>query len=186
MADLNLDILVLPTYNTKSMSIADSSTYPTTPVSGPTIEITPPGFDKVSLPFNRNNLTIYTSRTLGLTDVGVPLADLPDGVYTIRYSVAPASLYFVEKSIMRVDQLQEEFDEAFMRLDMMECDRALKLQAKVNLTTIYFFIQGAIAAANNCAVYEATKLYRQASKMLSNFTGNNCGGSGTNYISNIT
>jgi hypothetical protein len=179
MADLRLDFLVLPTYDSKTLGIADASTYPTTPVYSPTIEISVPGFDKVSLPFNRNDFTVYTSAILGITEVGDPILPLPDGVYIIRYSVSPAYINYVEKSIMRVEQLQEKFDEAFMHLDMMECDKAIKAQAKVDLNTIYFFIQGSIAAANNCAINEANKLYVTAGKMLTNFINNNCGCSGT-------
>ena len=74
---------------------------------------------------------------------------------------------------------------AFMRLDMMECDRAIKTQSKVDLNTIYFFINGAIAAANNCATDTANKLYNQASIMLNNFVRNNCGCSGNNYVINF-
>lgn len=184
---LQLDILVVPTYNTLTLGIADASIYPTNPpvVSSPTIEITVPGFDVVSLPFNVNDFNIFNSLSLGLTTFGQPLLPLPDGVYKLRYTVAPAYENFVEKTIIRVEQLQEKFDEAFMKLDMMECDRAIKTQQKVNLNTIYFFIQGAIAAANNCAVAEANKLYNQANMMLNNFIKNNCGCSGTNYVLNF-
>jgi len=187
MADLKLDILVIPTYNTKTLGIADASIYPTDPpnVSAPTIEITIPNFAKISLPFSVDNFTVYTSSTLGLTSIGEPDLPLPDGVYFLRYSIAPAYINFVEKSIVRVDRLQEKFDEAFMKLDMMECDRAIKAQAKVDLNTIYFFIQGAIAAANNCAVTEATKLYKQADRMLDNFMNNDCGCTGNNYVVNF-
>lgn len=186
MTDLKLDILVIPTYNTKTLGIADASVYPNDPpvVSAPTIEITIPGFAKIVLPFNVNSFTVYTSSTLGLTAVGDDDLPLPDGVYYLKYSIAPAYLNYVEKSIVRVDRLQEKFDEAFMKTDMMECDRAIRTQTKVDLNTIYFFIQGAIAAANNCAVDEANKLYLQADKMLTSFINNGCGCSGTNYLLN--
>ena len=72
-----------------------------------------------------------------------------------------------------------------MKLDMMECDKAIKTQSKVDLNTIYFFINGAIAAANNCALDTATKLYDQAQKMLNNFVKNNCNCSGNNYVINF-
>ena len=187
MPTLKLDIVVLPTYSTLTLGIADASIYPTDPpnVSSPTIEITIPGFAKIVLPFTPNSFTVYTSSTLGLTQVGTPDLPLPDGVYFLRYSVSPAYENFVEKSIMRVERLQEKFDEAFMKLDMMECDRAIKTQAKVDLNTIYFFIQGAIAAANNCAIDEANKLYIQANRMLDNFIRTNCGCSGNNYLINF-
>ena len=187
MPDLKLDILVIPTYNTLTLGIADASTYPTNPpsVSSPTIEITVPGFGLVSLPFSVNDFNIFTSVSLGLSPIGEPAIPLPDGVYKLKYSVTPAYENFVEKTIIRVEVLQEKFDEAFMKLDMMECDRAIKTQQKVDLNTVYFFIQGAIAAANNCAVAEANKLYNQANMMLNNFIKNNCGCGGNNYVLNF-
>jgi len=186
MADLKLDILVIPLYDKLVLGIADASTYPASPaVSSPTIEITIPGFDKVVLPFNKDDFNVFNSTSLGLTAVEDPLLPLPDGVYTLRYSVTPAYKNFVQKTIMRVEQLQERFDEAFMKLDMMQCDMAIKTQQKVELNSIYFFIQGAIAAANNCAIEASNRLYNQASKMLNNFMRNGCRCSGNNYITNF-
>lgn len=176
MADPTLNVLVVPTYNTFTLGVVDASVYPTGfVIQSPTLLITPPGFDAVSLPFIPNELTIYNSTTLGITELTDELLPIPDGVYYFTYSVAPAYLYSVQKSIMRVDRLQERFDEAFMKLDMMECDQAIKAQAKVDLNTIYFFIQGSIAAANNCAILQSSKLYEAAYKMLSHFIANNCG-----------
>jgi hypothetical protein len=186
MADLKLDFLVIPTYNVQTLGIADASTYPASPpVSAPTIEIDVPGFGLVSLPFNINDFNIYTSASLGITSVGDPLLPLPDGVYYIKYSVAPAYQNFVQKTIMRVDQLQEKFDSAFMKLDMMECDAAIRKQQMVDLNSIYYFIQGSIAAANNCAVDTANKLYNQANKMLNQFIANKCNCYGNNYVNNF-
>jgi hypothetical protein len=186
MADLKLDILVIPLYDKLLLGIADASTYPTSPaVSSPTIEISVPGFDKVILPFNKNDFNIFNSASLGLTAVEDPLLPIPDGIYTIRYSVTPAYKNFVQKTTLRIDQLQERFDEAFMKLDMMECDMAIKTQQKVELNSIYFFIQGAIAAANNCATDAANRLYNQANNMLNNFIRRGCNCSGNNYITNF-
>lgn len=186
MADLKLDIIVVPTYNVLNLAVMDASVYPDNPplVSGATIDIDVPGFGLVSLPFIIEELNIFTSSNLGISAVGVS-EPLPDGIYHLKYSIAPSTVNFVEKTIMRVDLLQQKFDEAFMTLDMMECDRAIKTQSKVDLTTINFFIQGAIAAANNCAEVEANKLYTQADKMLNNFIKNNCGCSGNNYQINF-
>lgn len=184
---MTLDILVIPTYNTLTLGVADASIYDTDPpvVTSPTIEITMPGFAPVSLPFNVNDFNIFNSASLGLSVVGSPLIPLPDGIYTLTYSVAPAYENFVTKNIIRVEQLQEKFDNAFMKLDMMECDLAIKTQAKVDLNSVYYMIQGAIAAANNCAIDTSNKLYIQANKMLNNFIKTNCGCSGNNYINNF-
>jgi len=183
---LTLDILVLPTYNKLTLGIADASTYPTSPaVQSPTLVVGVPGFEDVSIPFNINDFNIINSATLGLSEVGGELVPLPDGVYTLNYSVTPAYSNYVNKTIIRVEQLQERFDNAFMQLDMMECDMAIKKQDKVDLSSIYFLIQGSIAAANNCAVDTSNKLYNQASKMLNNFMKNGCRCSGNNYIINF-
>lgn len=186
MPTLNLNILVVPTYNVNTLNVVDASTYPDDPpvVTNPNIEITVPGFDVVNIAFDVNNFNIFTSSSLQITAAGVN-QPLPDGVYHLKYSIAPAYENYVEKSFMRVDKLQQKFDEAFMRLDMMECDRAIKTQSKVELTSIYFFIQGAIAAANNCAIVEANKLYNQADRLLNSFMKNNCGCSGNNYLINF-
>ena len=186
MANLKLDILVIPTYSVLTLGVTDASVYPTNPpvVSAPSIEIDIPGFGTTTLPFVPNEINVFTSSNLGITEPGCN-QPLPDGIYRLKYSVAPSYLYNVEKTIIRVDKLQEKFDSAFLQLNMMECDRALKTQSSVTLNTINFFIQGAIAAANNCAEYESNRLYAHADNMLDNFLKSNCGCSGNNYLLNF-
>jgi hypothetical protein len=187
MDDLILNITIVPTFDVLSLSILDLSTYPDPqPIPRPayTLEITVPGFDTVIVPFVKGDLNVYFSDTLGITDTGVQ-QPLPDGIYYFRYSVDIEGEPAAERTIMRVDRLQARFDEAFMQLDMMECDQAIKTQSKVELSTIYFFIQGSIAAANNCDPITANKLYNRASKMLDTFINQNCGCSGNNYQINF-
>lgn len=183
---LTLDILITPTYNTLTLAVTDASIYPQSPaITSPTLTVGMPGFDPVVLTFTRNTTNVLNSQILGLTQAGQDLLPLPDGIYTFNYSVAPAIDNNVNKTFMRTDVLQEKFDEAFMQLDMMECDLAIKKQDKVDLTSIYFLIQGSIAAANNCATNVSMKLYNQAYKMLNNFMKNGCKCSGNNYIVNF-
>ena len=64
MATLKLEILVVPTYNTLTLGIADTSIYPDPPYvpTTPSIEITiPGGFGSVTLPFTANDFNIFTS-----------------------------------------------------------------------------------------------------------------------------
>lgn len=187
MPTLKLNFLVVPTYNTKTLAIIDTSVYPDAPfeIENPTIEICVPGFNDVVLPFTPNEYKLFTSENLGITEPGEEIKTLPDGIYIIKYSIEPNFENFVQQSIMRTDKIQEKFDEAFMKLDMMECDRAIKTQSKVELDSIYYFIQGAIAAANNCAVVQANKLYNKANRMLDTFLHNNCGCTGNNYKTNF-
>lgn len=182
---LSLNFLVVPTYDKYTMAIMDISTYDVPAVS-PLITITVPSFDPVDVVFVPNTLNAFTSETLGLTSSGDDLVPLPDGIYTINYNIDPPATNYIEKNIMRTDRIQEVFDEAFMKLDMMECDKAIKTQSKVDLNTIYFLIQGSIASANNCAVIESNKLYLQAVKQLNSFIKNNCGCYGNNYVINFS
>src|SRR5690606_10047797 len=110
------------------------STYTDTPQS-PTLEITIPGFGEISIAFVPDDFNVITSGILELTEADEDIIPIPDGVYTIKYSITPAYENYVTKNIMRVEQLQEKFDEAFMTLDMMECDGAIKKQSKVELST---------------------------------------------------
>lgn len=186
MADLSLDFVVLPTYNKYNMAVVDNSTYPTNPPAPdtPWIEIDIPGFSTYAAAFTPAEANVYNSTDFGIT-TDTNYVPLPDGVYHIKYTNNPAYINYVEKSIMRVDKIMEMFDSVFMQLDMMECDGAIKKQAMVELNTIYFFIQGSIAAANNCANVQAEKLYAQAYQMLENMKSGNCGCSGNNYYINF-
>jgi hypothetical protein len=71
MPALNLDILVVPTYNTLTLGIADASTYPTDPpvVTAPTIEIDVPSLGNVVLPFVVNDFNIFTTSNLGISEL---------------------------------------------------------------------------------------------------------------------
>jgi hypothetical protein len=184
---MTLDFLVINTYDTKTLGIADTSLYDSYPpvVVSPTMAITVPGFiSPVLIPFVPDQFNVYNSVTLGLSTYPT-LNPLPDGVYYMVYTVDPALTYRVEKNIMRTALIQEKFDGAFMKLDMMECDSAIRTQAKVVLSSINFMIQGSIAAANNCAIDTANKLYMQANRQLDYFIANQCGCTGNNYIINF-
>jgi hypothetical protein len=128
----------------------------------------------VTLPFVPNTHNVFNSGNLQLTGPSDPLVSLPDGLWTFKYSVFPNNQYFVEKSFFRIDNLQENFDRAFLTLDMMECDLAVKEQHKLELDSIYFMIQGAIAAGNNCMTDVANRLYLTAAKALNKFVKCSC------------
>lgn len=176
MATLTLDIQPLQTYDLETLGVLDASTYPASPpVINPTIEITPPGFNSVAIPFNTGTYNLFNSSMLGISAVDEPLQPLPDGVYYLKYSVAPTLTTFVSKSFMRVNSIQSKFDTAFMTSELMECNNKLKEQSKTQLDTIYYLIQGSIAAANNCAITEAEQLYSKANSMLDSFIKKGCG-----------
>ncbi len=186
MAVLNLKLVVLDTHDVDSILVADASTYPNEPpvVTSPTLLMTAPGFLPTSVVFNVQGYNILTSDMFGITPPG-EIASLPDGLYEFTYSIAPSATNFATITIMRVNHLQEKFDKAFMSLDFMVCDNAIKTQAKVTLNAIYLLIQGSIAAANECAIIESNKLYDKASAMLDTLLKKNCGCTGNHFIVNF-
>lgn len=174
MADPKLDLLIIDTHNTYSLGIGDISTYVGTPVN-PTIQLTPPGFNTVTLSFTPNNINIYDSENLGLCVASqVENTPIPDGVYKIRYTIHPAHKYYVEKTFMKVDQILEKFDIAFLKTDIVNCDIDLKEKDAKLLREINFDIQGAIAAANSCAIKLANQLYSRANTRLDKFLEQRC------------
>ena len=171
-----LDLLLMDTYSPKTIAIGDSSVYPSGwNVSTPTIQITPPGYGTVTMPFVNGGIQVYNAFSLGLVINDAPeceLGNLPDGVYTFKYSIAPAYTYNVTKQFLRTIQLQSDLDAAFLKLEMMECDGKLKRQKKMIIDDIEYYMAGAIACSNKCALKKATELYNKARKMLDNFIDN--------------
>lgn len=183
MADV-YDIVIVPTHDEYTLAVVDNSTYTSGVPVSPSIQIEVPSFGIVyNVPFTPNTTNIYDSTELGITVAGNE-EHLPDGIYCFKYEPAetatPAS-----KRILRTNKLQRKFDEAFMKIDMLECDGHIKKQYFIDIISVYFFIQGAVASANNCATIPATKLYIQADKMLDTFLNQECGCSGTNYTVNF-
>lgn len=172
MAAPTLDLLYLDTHNSTTLAITDISDYPTGfTIVSPTIEITPPSFNTVVIPFVAQSIQIYNSNTLNIT-AGCEPIPLPDGIYKIKYTVAPAYKYYVTKSFLRIDTLLEKFDEIYVKLDIIQCDLTIKTQEKKQLDVIWEYINGAIASANKCAEKQAMELYQRANTALDKFNKN--------------
>lgn len=175
MATPTLDLLVFDTHNATTLAIGDASTYPTGfSVSTPTIEITVPSYPMISLAFVAGSVQVYNSTTLGITTDNCENIALPDGLYKIKYSVYPAYLYYMEKTFLRVDRLMQKFDDVYMKLDMFECDQALKYQEQQKLYDIEDYINGAVAASNKCANKAAVEYYTKANSLIDKWINNTC------------
>lgn len=166
-----LNLLYIDTYSCYSLGIVDFSQYPDNyNIVSPTIQITLPIGTYVTLPFTANSVNIFNSAALLLTCEGEDLQPLPDGIYQFKYTINPSTTYFVEKSILRIDQLQEKFDNAFLKVDM-DCNS--DEEDKKTLIDIELIIQEAVAAANKCAIDLAIKMYQLADTKLNQFN-NGC------------
>lgn len=164
-----LDITIFDSHNINLLVIGDSSTYPSGfNIVNPTVQITIPGYGPKTIAFTERTINIYNSNDLGITcDVDVcDLSALPDGIYTIKYAIAPAYKWSVTKNFLRVDNLYAKFDEKFLNLEMFNCDSQLKRAVKLQIDEVEYYIQGAIAAANRCANELAIELYQKALSLV--------------------
>jgi hypothetical protein len=175
--NLRLDILVLDTHNPKTLGIGDISFYPQgLPIINPSIQITPPSFNRITLPYTAKNLTIYDSNILGITcgdsSIDCDSIDLPDGIWQIKYTITPATERYVSKSFLRTEKIQQEWGEAFLSTDINKGSSKSKELKKAELDDAWALIQGAVADANNGNDVEAMNKYRLASSMLKVFNKN--------------
>lgn len=164
-----LDLTIFDSHDPKKLVIGDSSYYPAGwTISNPTLQITVPGYGTKTVTFVAQSINIYTSNDLGITCDADPcdLADLPDGIYTIKYTINPAYKYSIIKSFMKVDAIWAKFDDKFLNLEMFTCDSQLSRNRQLQIDEIEFYINGAISAGNKCASKLAIDLYNKADRLL--------------------
>lgn len=174
MASPNLDLLLIETYSTKTLGIADISIYPSGfTISNPSMEITVPGYNKVNVTFTPRNANVYRSEDLGVF-CDDECVDLPDGIYTVKYSVNPNVTNYVEKSFIRVENIKCRYMSAFLTLDLnKDCAVPMTDNNRRELENIRLLIEGSVAAANTCDEVNSRALYRKADDRLSKLL-NNC------------
>lgn len=172
-----LDFTVVNTHNPYTIGIADTSLYPTNfSIANPTYEIKPPSFPKAVVEFPKNDILVLNSNNLNITCVDNirNLMELPDGIWTITQTISPAITYNVEKSFLRTVQIEQRFGNAFLKTDLVQCDKWIKDNDLKILNQANFYIQAAIAAGNQCNMKLAMDLYRAADKIITNFLKGNC------------
>jgi len=175
-----LDIDIIDTHNFKTLGILDTSVYnPDIDIADTRIEILPPGFKLFAKPhFVEKALNVFNSNNVGITRASCQedLIDLPDGLWTIRYSICPNDKTLIEKVFIRVDKLLCKFNQAFLTLDLSTCNNDVDKYKMNFLEKIDLFIQGSIAATNNKNFKLANDLYKKASNLLDEYNklGGNC------------
>ena len=164
-----LNLTMFDSHDPKSLVIGDSSIYPSGwNIVSPTLAVTVPGYPQKYLPFDAQNINSYNSNTLLITcdAEACDLQELPDGIYTFKYAIAPAYKYNVTKSFFRVDKLYQKFDDKFLSVETATCDSQLKRNLLAQIDAAEFYIQLAISAANKCVNKIAMEAYKKASSIL--------------------
>lgn len=143
-----LSLEVPETNNVKVLRVFDTSLYATSfDTSCGLLQITSPGFN---LPVNIDVLPHYNlvlnACTLGLQrqGCGETSSPIPDGIYVIRYSVAPNDKVFVEYHHLRVTQTMNKYASELSKLEMAACEPAADVKEKLQeLRLIKSFIDAA-------------------------------------------
>jgi hypothetical protein len=171
--NVSLDLRIHSTYSTQTLAVGDVSVYPGNYViTNPTLEITPPSLNKAVVAFSPKNLNIYNSNDLNIICSGD--VDLPDGIWELKYSIAPSHVYFVEKKFIKVDLILRDYQMAFLKTDLSNCDISISSADKQALQNIYNYIIGAVAAANDCDYVKAMEFYNVAKNKLDKFNKTKC------------
>ena len=99
---------------------------------------------------------------------GVLFDVIPDGVYVIKYSVAPNEYVFAEYNHLRVTSFMIKFNEVLCALDLAICDPLPEVKEKLKeLRLIEMLIKAAKAKVEFCHTPgQGMDLYEYAKKRL--------------------
>ncbi len=175
---LSLD--VLETANCSVLNVVDTSIYSDQlPVTCPELLITPPGFNApvlievqegFNLPLNACSLGIQT------TSCNTSVNTLPDGIYIIKYQVAPSDKVYVEYNHLRTTELLSTYFQKLCDLDVQPCEPS---STKKDLLAEMYYIRTLIDAAKAKVEYcqspnEGMELFNFAKKKLKKITCDIC------------
>jgi len=181
MANHVLSLEVPDVMNPCIIKIFDTSVYtPSIPVVCPILTITVPGFvysSEITVLPNFN--ATITACDLGLQTTGCNLseyANLPDGVYVIKYSVSPNEFVFVEYNHLRITQALNKYYKILCQLDVSDCEPRKEVESKLNhLHKIKMYLEAAKAKVEVCHEPDkGMRIYKYAVKLLNKMDCINC------------
>jgi hypothetical protein len=180
MANHVLSLEVPTVMNPCIMSIHDTSVYSDiVPITCETLNVTVPGFQysnqfDVTAGFTK----IITACDLQLQagDCGEKYANIPDGIYIIKYSVSPNDLVYVEYNHLRITQALIKYNKILCDVDVAACDPPFIIKEKLEaLRLIFMYLQSAKSKVEYChEPQKGMSLYNYALKLLNKLDCINC------------
>tara|TARA_B110000196_G_scaffold319334_1_gene337108 strand:+ start:5566 stop:6114 length:549 start_codon:yes stop_codon:yes gene_type:complete len=181
MAAKHILSLEVPTVaNCEILKIIDTSQYADNlPIDCPELLITPPGFNipaqiSVQPGFDLNiNACALNLQTTGCNSTR---ANLQDGIYIIKYSVAPNDKVYVEYNLLRTTTILSEYYRKLCELDITPCEpTSTRRQLLAEMKYIRTLIDAAKAKVEYCqSPHEGMELYEFAKKKLAKITCDVC------------
>lgn len=183
-----LSLEVPDTNNCSVFRIVDTSLYSAEiPVTCAKLEITSPGYnepvviDVVLVEDPQTNALVNFSYilngcTLGIQNLGCGETSerLPDGIYTLKYSVSPNDKVFVQYHYLRVCQTLNKYYNELCKLELAACEPDPDVKADLDeLRLIKSFIDAAKAKVEQCDdLQEGMELLMYAQQRLQKYAGN--------------
>jgi len=175
-----LSLEVPDTNNCSVFRIVDTSIYDEhVPVTCTELLITSPGYNQpvVINPIQGFNL-ILNGCTLGIQTGGCGTVSevIPDGIYTIRYSISPNDKVFVEYHYLRTCQVLNMYFSELCKLELSACEPAPEVKDALNeLRLIKSFIDAAKAKVEQCDdLQQGMELFRYAQARLQKYASGGC------------
>jgi hypothetical protein len=180
MANHKLSLEVPTVMNACILSVIDTSVYsPLVPVTCPTLNVTAPGFShsvQIELDPGFSQILTACDLQMQLQQCGQVYADLPDGIYIIKYSVSPNDLVYVEYNHLRITQALIKYNKILCNLDLAACEPSEKVKEKLTkLQNARMYLDSAKAKVEFC--HEPQKgmtLYNYAIKLMNKIECKNC------------
>ena len=150
-----LSLEVPDTNNCSVFRVLDTSIYdPHVPVTCNKLEITSPGFNEpVAIDVISGFNLILNGCTLGIQSAGCGTVSerLPDGIYTIRYSVSPNDKVFVEYHYLRVCMITNKYYNELCKVELAACEPEPDVKDQLaELRLIKSYIDAAKAKVEQC------------------------------------
>lgn len=180
--ELALDVIETSCENI--LNIRDQSVYALgLNVDCPRLDVWVPGFAQPNY-FDTPTTGLLPNFDLRLSPTqlcvpGLPVSatsTLPDGIYTIRYSVSPNNLAFVEYYHLRTTKLTNAYYKELCKLRLEPCEPTAEIKQKLNdLRYIKMLIDGAKAKTEYChSPKQGKEMYDFAAKQLHKYQNGCC------------
>jgi hypothetical protein len=156
MAQKHILSLDIPeTLNTKIFRVVDTSTYSTDlGITCNRLQILLPGYlEEVILEILPNSENVFNACTLHLQDTNcdAALSELPDGIYTVRYSVAPNDKVWIEYNYLRISQTLNTYYNILCSINLTGAEPLATEKEKLNkLRMLKMMLEGAKAKVEFC------------------------------------
>ena len=175
-----LSVDVIETANCSVLNVIDTSIYTDNiPFECGELLITPPGFSAPVLTTVQKDFNLkFSACSLGVqtTSCDTTVNSLSDGIYIIKYQVAPTDKVYVEYNYLRTTELLSAYYKKLCEIDVQPCEPS---SIKKDLLAEMYYIRSLIDAAKAKVEFcqspnEGMELYNFAKTKLKKITCDIC------------